>query len=401
MNGEDIRELTVAEQNALNGDDLEEFIAPDGSTHYPDGSPITELTEYEEFASFFNGTLAEEYTKCVLNNYIDIDWILENRYFDTLTTITDQLVFGQYLTRMFDLFVRLDVLRCTAGDTRTKNAVIMFFEHVLDFKLQQFRLVSINENQYPTYADWTAVDDDLYAALRHIEHSSGKKDLMEKLNDDLYNALTEGCDSVYNYSPTADIKLGKLMQLVRSLSSYLINFINSGTDAGLSTELSHISTDTCMCKIKLNSLIQHDAVGQVDNLAGIPNLDEDIYIPIDDVYAQPNKAYYDYVFDPATDEHSFVIRIGIREGDLLPEAELYDRINFHELLELEPGSHLVATYNEVNGWLYNVIDSEGIESGYQTSPEFSMYMERIARLLRIRGTSSFRTVENFTTLVEE
>lgn len=400
VDGNDIRELTAAEQNALNGDDLDEFIAPDGSTSLPDGSPIPELTEYEEFASFFDGTLSEEYTKCVLNNYIDIDWILQNRYFDTLTTISDQLVFGQYLSRMFDLFVRLDVLRCTAGDTKTKNAVITFFEHVLDNRLQKFRLVNINENSRPLYSDWAAVDDDLSAALRHIEHSSSKTDLMEKLNDDLYNALTEGCDSVYNYSPTANTKLNKLMQLVRSLSSYLINFINSGTDAGRSTELSHISTDVCMSKIKFSTFIQEDAVGQVDNLAGIPDLNGNIFFPTDDIYVKENVQYFASVFNSETDETTFELQYGLQVGDVLPVG-LYNRVNFHELLELDATDNLRAIYTEQNGWLYWVTDAEGNEGEYQTSPEFSMYMERITRLYRLRTTSSFKTVESYMLLADE
>ena len=63
--------------------------------------------------------------------------------------------------------------------------------------------------------------------------------------------------------------------------------------------------------------------------------------------------------------------------------------------------HIGVLNTEQNGWLYWVTDAEGNEGEYQTSPEFSMYMERITRLYRLRTTSSFKTVENYMLLADE
>lgn len=276
-----------------------------------DGNPAEECKTFESFRQWTNDATATVFERCELSHYVDVDWILDNLWVDFNRIITKQDDIGEYFEKMFSIFERLDMIRTSCGDIKTKLAVKTFLESVLidqrnvfgksssnqDWfdrkrKTYNFKLVVVGDNPSPTYEDWFNFNSEIGNNIRKMNESSDSFNLWNEFNTKLYEQLMRNCGLTYATSAADKTRYYKLKALVKSLSSYLINFIDNASSTRVSTEISHIAENSPAHQLESESYVDFDPVGQADIVAPIVDVEKPFYIPSEDTVAREGVQYY-------------------------------------------------------------------------------------------------------------
>lgn len=264
----------------------------------PEGEVTTEeLTEYQNFVAFADTAKATKYDLCELEHYVNVDWILNNLYVEMLGQIDSQAQLGEYIEKMFTILERLDMIRASAGDIRTKLAITEFLKAVLvGNKKSEFKLVNVGDNASPTYKDWFLYNQEIGNSIRKIDSAINSTELWNEFSIKLYGALLSGCGLAYANISTDKTKYNKLKVLIKSLSSYLINFTDGNSVSRVSTELPHIAEDTHNHTLSFKSFIDMSPVVETTDRPKAGDVNGDAYgrlfIPVRERFAVNDDVIY-------------------------------------------------------------------------------------------------------------
>ena len=256
-----------------------------------------ELTEYKNFVAFADSAKAEKYDLCELEHYVNVDWILDNLYIEMLGQIDSQSELGEYIEKMFTILERLDMIRASAGDIRTKLAITEFLKTVLvDQSKKEFKLVNIGDNASPTYEDWFQYNQEIGNSIRKIDSAINSQELWNEFSLKLYGSLLNGCGLAYANISTDKTKYNKLKALIKSLSSYLINFTDGNAISRVSTELPHIAEDTHDHKTSFRSFVDLSIVKETTERPKAGDVTGDeygrLFIPVREKFAVDDDVIY-------------------------------------------------------------------------------------------------------------
>ena len=163
------------------------------------------------------------------------------------------------------------------------------------------------------------------------------------------------CKLSYATSSTSKTKYRKLKELVKSLSSYLVNYIDNEGDKSTSTELSHLKEDVSGAKLAFTSYIDFDPIGQTFNYLQLGDLDRDLYLPASEVTAKEGVEYYVYSLSSSvgmTDTYGY-IRDPVAIGTDLREEQRYFKVNLRNVLDVDASSTF-RVWRVNNQWCYQV-----------------------------------------------
>ena len=280
----------------------------------PDDREVTtdELTEYKNFVAFADSAKATKYDLCELEHYVNVDWILNNLYVDMLGQIDSQAQLGEYIEKMFTILERLDMIRASAGDIKTKLAITEFLKSVLVGNIKrEFKLVNVGDNASPTFEDWFQYNQEIGNSIRKIDSAINSKELWNEFSIKLYGSLLNGCGLAYANISTDKTKYNKLKALIKSLSSYLINFTDGNSISRVSTELPHIAEDTHDHTLSFKSFIDMSLVVETTDRpkAGDVNGDEygRLFIPVRERFAVDDVVYFHRRFHTDMDSNGQII----------------------------------------------------------------------------------------------
>ena len=280
----------------------------------PDDREVTtdELTEYKNFVAFADSAKATKYDLCELEHYVNVDWILNNLYVDMLGQIDSQAQLGEYIEKMFTILERLDMIRASAGDIKTKLAITEFLKSVLVGNIKrEFKLVNVGDNASPTFEDWFQYNQEIGNSIRKIDSAINSKELWNEFSIKLYGSLLNGCRLAYANISTDKTKYNKLKALIKSLSSYLINFTDGNSISRVSTELPHIAEDTHDHTLSFKSFIDMSLVVETTDRpkAGDVNGDEygRLFIPVRERFAVDDVVYFHRRFHTDMDSNGQII----------------------------------------------------------------------------------------------
>lgn len=256
-----------------------------------------ELTEYQNFVAFADTAKATKYDLCELEHYVNVDWILNNLYVEMLGQIDSQAQLGEYIEKMFTILERLDMIRASAGDIRTKLAITEFLKAVLvGNKKSEFKLVNVGDNASPTYKDWFLYNQEIGNSIRKIDSAINSTELWNEFSIKLYGALLSGCGLAYANISTDKTKYNKLKVLIKSLSSYLISFTDGNSVSRVSTELPHIAEDTHNHTLSFKSFIDMSPVVETTDRPKAGDVNGDAYgrlfIPVRERFAVNDDVIY-------------------------------------------------------------------------------------------------------------
>lgn len=300
-------------------------ISSDGSTRYV-------------LCQLYPETHGEEYDLVKLDRYVNVDYIINHLYKDAFDGINSQEELGEYIESLFTMTERLDMIRTSCGDTKTHQAICTFFKAVtIDRTTKKFNLLGAYGASDPTYDDWFVKNAELGDAIKKLDGSEQVELAWNEFNLKLFSTLLKYCKLSYVTSSTSKTRYRKLKELVKSLSSYLVNYIdNEGSDS-TSTELSHLKEDTSEVKLQFTSYIDFDPVCQTFNYVQIGDLDKDIYLPASEVTAKEGVEYYVYnlVSSEGIEDAYRYDRDNVEIGEDLRGNQRYFRVNFREALDLK------------------------------------------------------------------
>ena len=229
-----------------------------------------------------------------------------------LGQIDSQAQLGEYIEKMFTILERLDMIRASAGDIKTKLAITEFLKSVLVGNIKrEFKLVNVGDNASPTFEDWFQYNQEIGNSIRKIDSAINSKELWNEFSIKLYGSLLNGCGLTYANISTDKTKYNKLKALIKSLSSYLINFTDGNSISRVSTELPHIAEDTHDHTLSFKSFIDMSLVVETTDRpkAGDVNGDEygRLFIPVRERFAVDDVVYFHRRFHTDMDSNGQII----------------------------------------------------------------------------------------------
>lgn len=238
-----------------------------------------EVRTFDTYKQFVDINKQEVYAMDRIEKFLNVDWILEHLWMDFMSGTTDKKELGAYIEKMFNIYERVDAIRSSCGDIKTKLAIDAFMEAAL-IKREQ-RVISMSPSFGAgklTYKAWFDADADIRNNINKLNHSEVHDNAWNTLNSNIMSVLLDGCGLDYISGTSYKTRYNRLRALIRSLSSYLINFIDTSDQARLSTEISHVNSDTGKYDLVFTSYVNFDYVGEVLNRPPVRDPDKDIYI---------------------------------------------------------------------------------------------------------------------------
>jgi hypothetical protein len=170
----------------------------------------------------------EVYDLLRVDKYLNVDYLINSLYVDTLNGINSAEELGEYVDNMFTMVEKLDMIRSSCGDIRTQQAIDTFLKAtMIERSTKIFSLLGIGGMASPTYEDWFTRDPDIGDALKKIDGSEDVDVAWNEFNLKIFSSLLAFCKLSYATSSTSKTKYRKLKELVKSLSSYLVNYIDN------------------------------------------------------------------------------------------------------------------------------------------------------------------------------
>lgn len=334
---------------------------------------ITADGEYNLFC-LNNETHAEDYDLLRIDKYLNVDYIINSLYVDALNGITSAEYLGTYIDNMFTIVERLDMIRSSCGDICTTQAIDEFLKSVMIKRsTKAFSLLGIGGISNPTYEDWFTLNPDIESALKKIDEAEDVNVAWNEFNLKIFSTLLAHCKISYASSSTSKTKYRKLKELVKSLSSYLVNYIDNEGNKSTSTELSHVNEDGLGAKLTFTSYVDFDPVRQTFNYVQLGDLDRDIYLPASEVTAKKDVEYYVYALRTSAgmDDTYNYVKDNVPVGADLREEQRYFKVNLRNVLEVDD-SHTFRVWRVNNQWCYQIGTVTNAEISVETYPTDSM-----------------------------
>ena len=207
---------------------------------------------------------------------------------------------------------------------------------MIDRGMKTFNLLGVGGVSNPTYDDWFLRNPDLGDALKKMDDAEDINVAWNEFNLKLFSSLLEHCHLSYASSSTSKTKYRKLKELVKSLSSYLVNYIDNASNTSTGVELSHLKQDALALKMSFTSYVDFDPVCQTFNYVQIGDLEGDIYLPASEATAKEGVEYYVYRLTTSGRDDTYTyVRDYPNPGDAFYNGEQrYFKVNFHELLNV-------------------------------------------------------------------
>lgn len=301
-------------------------------------------------------THSEEYDLLRVDKYLNVDYLINSLYVDALNGINSAESLGEYVDNMFTMVEKLDMIRSSCGDIRTQQAIDTFLKAtMIERSTKTFSLLGMGGMSNPTYEDWFTHDPDIGDALKKIDGSEDVEVAWNEFNLKIFSSLLAYCKLSYATSSTSKTKYRKLKELVKSLSSYLVNYIDNEGDRSISTELSHLKEDVSGVKLAFTSYIDFDPICQTFNYTQLGDLDRDLYLPASEVTAKEGVEYYVYNLSSSvgmTDTYGY-IKDPVAIGADLREEQRYFKVNLREVLNVDESSTF-RVWRVNNQWCYQV-----------------------------------------------
>ena len=202
----------------------------------------------------YDANKGKQYTALEISQYFDVDSFL-NDYVDLPESVTTQEQLGEYITKMFTLMERV----YGTAEAATKAEVQVVCRAVLDACLMntrkyRFDLVGLQRttkwvpdgvSQYPIeyvpadqeegrkpvsvvlYNTWLSKTENLMSICQAIDSNPRASIIWSQFNADSSRKVLDGCTLSYVETASSHELAKKLRQLVTSLSSYKVTFIDS------------------------------------------------------------------------------------------------------------------------------------------------------------------------------
>lgn len=320
-----------------------------------DGNPV-ELERFGiQLTSYYDMDKESVYELVEVDKLLNVDWINSNLYVDAMNGFNSNEDLGEYLEKMFTLLERLDAISSSCGDIKTKLVIKEYLDRVLVGRTRkEFRLLQLGEISYPTYDDWFEFNPDIGDAIKKIDSSNESAILWNELNLKVFSEVLKYCNLTYASSSTSKAKYRKLKELVKSLSSYLVNYIDNESNKCSGVELSHISHDSEAGKIKFTSYVDFEITKQTFNYYQIGDLDRDLYLPATEDHAMEGVEYYVYKLDTINnreDYFGFYLDENLQVGASLLDEQRYFKVNLRDVLGIPENRRFrIIRYN--GKWYY-------------------------------------------------
>ena len=341
----------------------------------------------------YDANKGRRYISLEIEKYFDLDSFL-NGYVDLMENVTTQEQIGDYLTKMFTLLERTYAYAEGSPSVETQIAVKTVLETCLvDIQNYKFDLVSTNKtsmwvaedvSRYPIerpqipvafYSDWLKRTDDLLEICESVDSNVNAADIWYEFNQDCIKSVLAGCSLPYVITADDTELTAKIKQLVTSLSSYKIAFLDG--------DESDRYTDSPVAVLagsayKSNTIVSKEYVSPIMDSVCNPHIacyhvldDGCIMMRTPDTHAVGGKVYYQVVNTSDVDEdlenvdpedvivEDEVVRIDVTD-DLNLDTITYEGIGFEEGTLLTPNTY------------YEKVDIKKIlgVAGYQTVVEF-------------------------------
>ena len=203
-----------------------------------------------------------------LRDFIDVDYIVEN-YSEIVHTTRNQSVLGKYYTDMFNIMERCMIVDSNANESRQHAAVEAVIDACIIRKTVNFSLIGTATDNISTYADWfDSIGIDVGASFRRLLLADDSALLWDEFCVKLLGELLEGCESPYASTGAEKNRYNRLRELVASLSSYLVSFIDTKESTDSFSSSNSVRTDIQTVDIKSSVNLHFEAAGE--QLRGIP-----------------------------------------------------------------------------------------------------------------------------------
>lgn len=354
----------------------------------------------------FDANKGRRYIQLDIEKYFDLDSFL-NGYVEQLNTITTQEELGSYLAKMFTLLEK--TYAYAEGSPRAEVQVCV--RAILDVclvnvKNYRFDLTGTNKtsrwinedvSRYPIekdpipvafYSDWLKRKDNLLEICETIDSNDQAAEIWKEFNSDCIIKVLENCNSPYVIT-ASDVELtSKIKELVTSLSSYKIAFLDGDdtdrftdspvavTDGSAShsidvTNIEYVSpTMDSACNPHI-SCYETDETGCIlmrtpDTHAGEgvmyyevvneANVDESLDDSMIDVNETEDGHKYIDVEDTLDLDTIFYRGNTFEEGTLLPPNTYYERIDIRKVLGVSTAGDSVVVFKRSSSgkWMCRV-----------------------------------------------
>lgn len=311
----------------------------------------------EEYKFYYNPDKSSAYIEYPIDRYVNTDWIIDN-YVDIMRAITSREQLSSYIEKMFTMYERMEEVASSSGSTLTVMALDAVIESIMVKKgVRKFKLVSIGDKEDLTYAEWFKLDTEAGINFSKIIQSTDRDDLWNEFNYKAYHASIEGCNLSYAKEAANNTKYRKLKELIRSLSSYLVTFIDGSVTSATDCEIPHITQDSKSSDSSSSSFVYLDAVGENRGGSVIGDFNGDVYIVTQDLVADGVTAYYSQEWDADNDCPVFSGAV-YTKGYNLTDGAYYIKLNLKELLSSVGNDSKITEDTSIrvikdqNGWYY-------------------------------------------------
>ena len=161
------------------------------------------------------------------------------------------------------------VVDSNANEARQHAAVEAVIDACIIRKTVNFSLIGTATDNISTYSDWfDSIGIDVGASFRRLLLADDAALLWDEFCVKLLGELLEGCESPYASTGAEKNRYNRLRELVASLSSYLVSFIDTKESTDSFSSSNSVRTDIQTVDIKSSVNLHFEAAGE--QLRGIP-----------------------------------------------------------------------------------------------------------------------------------
>ena len=259
---------------------------------------------YQTATTYIDTAKKTEYVMFKVSSFIDVSGLLD-RWIDATGTFADKSEVVNYIDTMYNIFEDLQCYASASPSIRIQLACSAILDEVISKKEIRFDLTN-TQKKHDTYeggqcayfSDWLNGDSELSGSFSILDRLDDAESGWNEFNNKLLSSVMEGSQIDYISNDINQVLYAKLKELVVSLSSYRINFIDNAENSKECNVLAMVAEDAMYNVIDNEDVVYFDPVGDHPHpprVGGYPveidNDTGDMLVPSSDLRVVDGKTY--------------------------------------------------------------------------------------------------------------